>query len=405
MDKTIENSAISFSISPVLLRLVSLTLGLLLLVSCSGGSSPKVSSSVSIIADTRPAKFEPNDQQVLFFIGQDNEGVGGNQDIYPPYTEWNKGYLDSDLPKPIGVTHYIGLVENVGFRPSGDKRVAGLWGATDVGAGPSCLKCYLESPLIDVSNLAIHLSIWYAGNDHVKAIAQGKRDDLIQEIAEFLAEYSHIPFFIRPGYEFDYQYQNIGVSAKDYRLAFQRIVDQLRMSKLENFATVFSSSHFTTGYGNWVDYYPGNDYVDWIGYSTFDAHQIPAVSDGAIQFAHAVNKPIMIAEAAWHDQRIATLDADGNLIEDNGQQSWDNYFASLFKQVDEFPYDIKAIAYINTNWSEQSMWSTNAYWDNTDSRIQISPILSDYWANELELPRYITNDQNLFSIIRFAPDE
>ena len=78
-----------------------------------------------------------------------------------------------------------------------------------------CMRCYLESDTCE--GTAVHLSISMEFNSE-DSVASGDYDHLIRELAAFLQEFSHVPFYIRIGYEFD---------------------------------------------GFW----PGDEYVDWIGYS------------------------------------------------------------------------------------------------------------------------------------------
>ena len=109
-------------------------------------------------------------------------------------------------------------------------------------------------------------------------LPQGYGDEQIAELAEFLGNYPEIPFFVRPGYEFELQYAGANISAQAYAGAFQRIVDGLRDPSIltlenprviegvgDNTAFVFSSASVNTPFDLWLEYYPGNDYVDWLG--------------------------------------------------------------------------------------------------------------------------------------------
>ena len=120
-------------------------------------------------------KFEPAGEQVLFFIGQDNEGVGGNQ-----VDGWQAGYLDSDLAQsmPIGVTTYMSIGPAEGganaMPPPGDLELGGLTNNIDFGTGPICLQCYLDNSVFANTEFAVHLSIFFAvPNDTASQIAAG----------------------------------------------------------------------------------------------------------------------------------------------------------------------------------------------------------------------------------------
>lgn len=368
--------------------LTSCTIALALFSSGCANKALINPEKAEITPDTRPAKYEPEGERVLMFIGQDNEGVGGTPDF-------NYGYLNQKrLPHLAGITHYMGMQDSGG--DSNGHRIAGLWDYTDWGSGPVCLKCYLDSEIIDWSHTVVHLSIWMgkAGREEFATpVAEGKRDHLIRELAEFINQYPNVAFFIRPGYEFDLQYLNAGISPEVYRSAFRRIVDILREEGATNFATVFSSAHvtgtlFTAKLVNWKTFYPGNDYVDWLGYSVFDDHSVLR-SDDAIKFAELVNKPLMIAEAS----------PKGFILgKEKDQKIWDNYFTKLFDHPRKFPDQVKAIAYINTDWTAQPMWAGGGW---GDSRLEESEYLTKQWVKELEAPKYITVEDDVYQLIRF----
>ncbi len=78
-------------------------------------------------------------------------------------------------------------------------------------------------------------------------------------------EYSDVKIFLRIAAE-----QNIWDDAptpEEYISAFRKIADEAR--KHSNIATVFSVSHASSWYVNMEDYYPGDEYVDWVGISAY----------------------------------------------------------------------------------------------------------------------------------------
>ena len=340
-------------------------------------------------------KYEPEGDRVLVFIGQDNQGVGGNHNFEKPNQKWYSGYLDSKLPQPAGVTSYIALRDdsknpNANVPPG--KTVAGLHNTTDYGAGPVCLKCYLLNSKLDEKDLIIHLSIFYADDvDHSLRVANGIYDQQIEEIADFIKDFSNVAFMVRPGYEFDSQYQNRGVMALDYKKAFRRVIDIFRKKNLTNVASIFSSAYSHTVLKNWEDFYPGNNYVDWIGFSKFIATVTPP-TDYVFNFAKLVDKPVIISEIVYADQKINSV---------TGEKAWTEFFSPLFDTIDGAANQVKAIAYINTDWSSQRFWQDIDFFDETDSRLQQSEYISDQWRLELSKDKYILNDDNVLDLIRF----
>ena len=329
----------------------------------------------------RPAgltKFEPPDGQVLVFIGQDNESVGGT-------SSYNDGYVNH-IGIPAGVTTYAYMVEG-GKNKFGYNfdvgHIDGLLTEVNWGAGPVCAECYLASG--QFSNSIIHISISMENNGEY-LIADGTYDYLIDELAVFLQTHRDHPFFLRIGYEFDSptdKYEH-----GKFKLAFRRIVDRLHNQGIDNFATVYSASSVSVGAFFWDAYYPGDDYVDWIGYSYWNA--APEYK-GGLDFARQHGKPVIIAESAPLLVSFAT---------DDGAKIWEEWFIPYFQHVLDNSDVIKAISYINADWSSQVMWKRAAW---KDTRIQANDIIHEKWISVIENPIFINGDDDVFGLIGFIP--
>lgn len=76
-----------------------------------------------------------------------------------------------------------------------------------------------------------------------------------------------IPAYVRIGYEFNGSGWN-GYLPASYKTAFQRITNMIRARGLE-VATVWDCS--ADGDANFMDYYPGDAYVNWWGINVFQA--------------------------------------------------------------------------------------------------------------------------------------
>jgi hypothetical protein len=323
-------------------------------------------------ATERPlAKFEPPANKVLLFVGQDNETVGGN----PPY---NDGYVDK-VGVPAGITHYVYMTEGWknGFNKTFDVgHIDGLLTETEWAAGPMCMVCYLKSPKL--KDTLIHLSISMEGNSE-DSVADGTYDHLIKELSTFLNDYKDRKFLIRIGYEFDGSWNNY--DAPNFKKAFIRIVDKLRADKRTNFATVMGASSAYTSDAVWDKYYPGDDYVDWMGYSYFGGN----VSKKAptLEYARAHKKPIFIAEASPRGKFLSKA-VNADLADD----IWYAWFDPFFQQIEANTDVIKAISYINTNWDAQTMWKGGGW---GDARLQSNPFILKLWKEEMAKPLYISS--------------
>ena len=183
-------------------------------------------------ADPYAARFTPRQGKILVFAGQDNESVGGT-------LKHRDGYVDN-VGVPAGITHYVYFAEgwtNDFNRTFAKGKVDGLNSETEWAAGPMNQKAYLDSPTLD--RCIMHLSISMEGNSEDK-VADGSYDHLIKELVDFVRDHPDHPFLIRIGYEFDGNWN--GYDAKNFKLAFQRIVKALQAAKLSNYATVYASS-------------------------------------------------------------------------------------------------------------------------------------------------------------------
>ena len=123
-----------------------LMLGLAVLSSCQ--NSGKKHNAKEIV---NRAKFEPEDRECLFFIGQDVNAIGGLEN-------YNEGYVNH-FDVPAGVTAYTN------FRP-GDKSFGhtyrGLDGVTTTdswGAGDCNMQLMMDDPKFKYCALAIGLEL------------------------------------------------------------------------------------------------------------------------------------------------------------------------------------------------------------------------------------------------------
>lgn len=150
------------------------------------------------------------------------------------------------------------------------------------------------------------------------AVDTEANDAYIRDVIDFLSEYD-IPIFLRFGAE-----MNIGPNGDDpgaFVKAFRRVADYAHTKP--NIAMVWAPSDLSSLDRSYADYYPGNEYVDWVGASVYVARYFEGKRDHGSQtdplntyfamdeFAHplnrmhelmtyleenGINKPVMIAE-------------------------------------------------------------------------------------------------------------
>lgn len=303
------------------------------------------------------AKFAPEDGKKLLILGQDLGAVGG-------LDSYADGYVDSFGHVPAGVTTYTSI-----------PGLSGLHHKTNWGAGDVHGQAYINEPTFDNSCVAIGL---YLVNQ-LFGLRQGYYDSDLQRLGEWIQN-AHRPVFLRIGYEFDGPWNNY--DPEDFIMAWKYLVHYFDEMGVTNVAYVWQSAGINTA--NMDRWYPGDTYVNWVGYSHFDG---PNPGNSMRNFASDHQKPIMIAEATPRR----------DLAQGSGQAHWDAWFAPLFEEI--YASDaIKAFAYINTDWDSQSMWEGQGW---GDSRVQVSQLLHSNWQSEIAKDTWLLADGDLFAELQF----
>ncbi len=331
------------------------------------------------------AKFEPEDGQVILFVGQELEAVGGLE-------EYNEGYLDY-FETPAGWTTYTNI--NPGENSFGrvQEGLDGLYETHDWGDNDYNATLQLNDP--DYQNMALAIGLQFV--NHEEKVADGTHDEYINGLADFLLSLGERPVFLRIAYEFDGEPWNHYDKESTIK-AYKRIVDMCRAKGVTNTAYVWQSTGFMSpNDGDLESWYPGDDYVDWLGYSFFNRWE----DQKMIPFAREKGKPVFIAEAS---PTISDVDAKttGNTIEtqlsnpDQAEDAWQRWFIPFFKTIDDNPDVVKAISYINCHWDSHPMWFDNPTFKRIDARLQLSDSISSRWEEITSQPKYIKSSPDLY---------
>ena len=322
----------------------------------------------------KKSKFEPEDGQCYIIGGQTMPAVGGLAD-------YNDGYCDH-FEMPAGITTYMDLGSE--FETMWSLDVYENWNEKDHvinvwNKGFYQVNKYLVNEKFDGCMLAIGL-ICVDGEER---ILSGKKDSELEKLGNWLKSLDGRPVFLRVAFEFDGFKWNHYVK-ETYLPMYRYIVDYLRKMGVDNVAYVWQSKGWDTTVAEFEEWYPGDDYVDWCAYSHFDTPD-----DEMIKFARLKGKPLMIAEATpdFKDNGVFT-DSDIKKPE-IAKRMWDEWFTNIFKLIEENGDVIKAIAYINTDWYAQPAWVNVPQFQQIDSRIQMSPYVSERWIKKIAEPRYL----------------
>jgi hypothetical protein len=293
-------------------------------------------------------RFVPPDGKVLVMIGQDRSSIDR--------------YTRAVKQAPAGVMFYTSINDP-----------AELKGPVDRGGG-------LQDPgylLKRYPHSALQIGLWMVGS--LEAVARGEYDANIDELGEWIRRAAR-PVFLRIGYEFDFP-QNRYEPA-EYVAAFRHVVDRLRKNGVGNAAFVWHSFSGLPRYPV-MDWYPGDDYVDWFGVSFF--LQPDGNMKNMIALAREHRKPVMVAEATPF--RVTTR---------YGEVSWKTWFEKFFKFVSD--NNIEAISYINWDWEDIPQFRGQGW---GDARIEGNAALKDRWVAEISGKKYLHASDDLFSVLGY----
>ena len=347
-------------------------------------------------------KYVPAEGSVLPIIGQSCEALGGVEGYASSGNDYFNGVVGAhpDLA-PGAFTAYAFLREKATtvtkwfwFIPY--QQTTYSYYVTSLGAD-GCLDRFSSSQRY--RNTALHLSLGI--QDVNRQVAEGKFDAALVKLAKYIKGLDR-PVYLRIGYEFD----NLGHGNLDpywFRKAWQRIVSQLWANGATNFATVYASMFnektlLATPW-SYEHYYPGDIYVDWVGFSWWGG-ATPAPDKGMMAFARSKGKPVMIAEST---PMFATL-SNPNL---NAGYWWNNWFSPYFKFIDDNRDIVRSFHYISTDWALDSETFCDPlmpfYWPfcNRNSQVHVNSEIRSKWVEELRKPGYLHASDALFPALGY----
>ena len=350
--------------------------------------------------DSVRAKFEPPAGKILLVIGQDIGAIGGF-----PFPD-NEGYTDKIKITPGGVTTYTSL-------PS----LGGLESEVNYGAGKTCAQCIADNPTYTNSVISIGL---YMVNE-AKSVGEGTYDVQVKNLGKWIKKINR-PVFLRIGYEFDGAWNHYDTA--EYKKAYRRIVDLFKTLEVTNCAYVWQSS--TSPVDDLIEgthedisaWYPGDEYVDWMGYSWFiNTPKQVELTDELLNFARERKKPVMVCESSSQGYDIANLTKrniaailDGPAGEGRqkkkAEEIWSEWFDPFFSYIDKNKDVIKIVSYINANWDAQRMWGApykEGYWG--DSRVEANKYIKTKWVETISSGQWLNAYPQLFQQLNFEREE
>jgi len=335
-------------------------------------SNPTINKMLSEIkTDTDPAfiypykqtKFVPPEGKTLLIMGQTEERIN----------EYMQHF--SNQKKPSGWMAYWGITSLDGIKSSKPN---------ETGSSQN------HQMLVDrFPNTVLQSALWMVGKwDIVNKTDKGEYDAVIKEFAVWAKNIKR-PIYLRIGYEFDGKHN--ALEPKDYVKAYRRIVDLIRAQGTNNIAFVWHSYAAPTYKNHPLSaWYPGDDYVDWVGISLFGQSYASRPSkevNAVFNFAKQHKKPTMIAEAS----PIRGIQKENNA-------AWNSWFVNMLSL--SYEKNVKAISFINEDWRQLKIEGIS---DWKDARLNNNKNIYSAWFKEINKDRYLTQSPDLFKQLDYTP--
>ncbi len=380
-----------------------------------GGSCPPCGNGNDPLSG---AKLLPPGKKILLSIGQD---LKTEQDYI------NGGVNQKGFPVPGAVVSYNSFhtLEEptypqygaLGEAPDGTPYNNDInWGAGPLNAR-NAADGYPESALVIALNIADGGDpgdVWCSGC--ISQIGGGAYDTEIKALAAFCKRRPNEPIYLRIGFEFDGKW-NLGYSNTGaFKSAWRRIVDVMRGEGVNNVAYVWQSCAspiddiLEKKHENIQDWWPGDDYVDWLGLSWFmlpgekplvsgyDPHTQKQLADEVVSLARSKKKPVMIAESTPQGYDLTELknchmspiwdgDAATGCVSKSAGQIWDEWFVPYFDYIYANKDVIRHVTYINVNWEDDTdkfgpgSNYAEGYWGRAG--VHVNSTIANNWKTEI----------------------
>ena len=281
-----------------------------------------------VVRTNELGKFEPQDGNVY-------HGVW----VFPDFKEMQKEG-DVDWKKQIDVKE-IAEYERLSGRSA--NLVSFAWPFANAFPTEMCKK-------IDGLGKVPHIGVMTSA-EKPSEIIRGKFDKKIADWAAAAKRYGK-PVFFRFYAEMNGNWNSYSEAfdpSQTHRMyikAWRRVVNGFRKAGAENIIWVWSPTAVDVGNIHWTDYYPGDDYVDWVGMSvySFIGNGDPESQILGIYNDYAARKPIMISESAGGDaDNNPKTYRTGNSYFDNPEKWINRYFDTLENKAPR----VKAFVWFN----------------------------------------------------------
>ncbi len=177
-------------------------------------------------------------------------------------------------------------------------------------------------------------------------VASGEYDNLIRANAQWIKANFPYRLIIRLNHEFNLYRFGWSANSTVYKNAWHRIVDIFKSEGVN--AEWFWCANWNNNPSslNYLDYYPGDSYVDWVGIDLYAANwalsaevQLGWQNDAIYNFAVSHGKPLMIGE--WGVSMTSDLTDSQNA----------NWLSTLFDGIEARPQIKAMVHWADGDWS------------------------------------------------------
>ncbi len=254
-------------------------------------------------------------------------------------------------------------------------------------------------------DLLFHLSIAWVpesladnqtGREAIEtALLAGAFDPWLDQLADWISGLRQ-PVLLRLGYEFN-RLIRVLYSQQYYAACFRHIVDRLRSRGIKGAAFVWASANMgfipdapTPDDWDFDAWYPGDDYVDWFGFSMWFPKDYDTIM---LPQARAHHKPLLLAETTPSEFNVGLMEYFPFLT-NTGQpqtsaQLWAGWWQPMISFVTSNDDVIGGWHYIAANWRDDPEWSSVPFFSNSDARLWLDPGLASAWSGAVSHPPFV----------------
>ncbi len=204
-------------------------------------------------------------------------------------------------------------------------------------------------PFLDQNKNICPVLIMLVDKTMYRRIQEGEFDDRIERLAKFLTQVDR-PIYLSIG--FDVNHPIYGNEPSFYVSTYRYLVDKLRQYEVGNLSLVWHIISMSPGYRDKdpIEWFPGQDYVDWLGTNVtqiLDAHVVTKVRFQATNFER------LFSIADEFELPIMIMESSSRSVQKNfgykGEALWEFWYKPFFDFV-EGNKRVKAFSHMTQDW-------------------------------------------------------